>query len=178
MEREYIEASEDLREDERRTMRRNNRRLRRLLAGAAAALVVALGGGLLAVTQQRSAERSSRRADDERRSAEVAQLAGTATGLASSRIAVASLLAVEAHRREPNATTLGALGDVLRAQPAIRRSLRLPFLSPGATLTSVSPDGRTGIFVTDGEVVAVAIPEFRERQRLPVSDATWAAFAP
>jgi WD40 repeat protein len=147
-EREFVAASVELRDRERVQLRRTNRRLRRQLTAASIAAVLAIGATVAAVVQQRTANR-------QRHQAQLALLAATATDLATSRVDVAALLAVEANRLLHTPTSLGALETVLRTQPSIVRSLYPSFLADGATLVATSADSKVVAFATDHDLTFV-----------------------
>ena len=147
-EREFVAAGTELRDRERVQLQRTNRRLRRQLAVASVAAVLAIRATVVAVSQQRTANR-------QRHQAQLALLPSTATALASSRVDLASLLAVEGNRLQPSASSLGALETVLRTQPSVVRTLYPTFLRDGATLAATSADSRVAAFATSEEVSIV-----------------------
>jgi len=103
-------------EAERRTLEqreRQNVRLRRLLVVVGTTAVVALVFGGLALQQRQRASDQTRQAIDARTVAETRRLAADAPALAASNRRVALLIAAEAHRRDANSDTLGALQRVL-----------------------------------------------------------------
>jgi class 3 adenylate cyclase/WD40 repeat protein len=159
-EREFIAASTELRDRERVQLRRTNRRLRRQLAAASIAAVLAIGATVAAVAQQRTANR-------QRHQAQLALLASTATDLASARVDVGALLAVEANRLLHTATSLGALQTVLRTQPSIVRSLYPDFLAGGATLVATSADARVVAFAGNNSLTIVDTATQQPRATIP-----------
>ncbi len=119
VEAEFLEASVALAESERTALEararrdaRQNRRLRGALIGVALLAVASLIAGLVAV-QQRD------RAEDERRAAELASLVNNSVALRGPRPELAALLAVEAHRLDPSASTESALLGLFTAAPGM-----------------------------------------------------------
>ncbi|WP_239336174.1 caspase family protein [Frankia sp. CiP3] len=103
---EFLEASIRVEQAEQAWERRRVRRLRQILAGLLLALcLMALAAGL-AFQQRSSARRSSQ-------AATVRQLQAAAISATSTEPRSALLLAVEAYRRDPSATSRAALLDVL-----------------------------------------------------------------
>jgi DNA-binding SARP family transcriptional activator len=134
LDREFVIASRDRADVDRRIEQQRIRRLRRLVVATAATLVVALVAGVIAVVQQRRADDEARAAEDaaveaerQRRVAEdqaeaadaalaeaqLAALVATSTAISADRPDVGLLLALEARRRSPGAATDRALLDAL-----------------------------------------------------------------
>jgi DNA-binding SARP family transcriptional activator/WD40 repeat protein len=117
---------------------RQNRRLRVAVAGIAVGLVFALVAGTLAVQRSREATRTAT-------DAQVDQLVAQSVALRSTRRDLAALLAVEAHRIRPDASTRSALLSTFTGAPG--------FVGYRASLTDAGPvplmsghvlsDGRT-----------------------------------
>ncbi len=139
-ERAFLDASRQLRNDERTRLQRSNRRLRGSLMLVAMALALALVAGAIAVVQQNRATANaeeagrqrdqaaveSQRAEGAARAAEAARAASDVRRLvAESKVAqsknfsLSMLLAVEAHRQEESPATLGALQSALVANPRV-----------------------------------------------------------
>ncbi len=121
-ERDFLDASRALRdaelmqEAERNAQReRQNRRLRRSLVGLGVVAVLALVATAVALQQRGSASDRADEAAAARAAAETRRLVSDAAQLAPTNRQVALLLAAEAHHRQPDAASLGALKDVLAA---------------------------------------------------------------
>lgn len=121
-EREFLDASRDLREAEAATREeqaaqreRQHRRLRRSFALLALVAVTALIATAVALRERSSARDQADAAALARAAAETRRLVSDAVQLAPTNRRVALLLAAEAHRRQPDATSLGALKDALVA---------------------------------------------------------------
>ena len=170
-EREFVAAGTELRDRERVQLQRTNRRLRRQLAAASIAAVLAIGATVVAVAQQRTANR-------QRHQAQLALLPSTATALAGSRVDVAALLAVEANRLQPSASSLGALETVLRTQPSVVRTLYPTFLQNGATLVATSANTPTAAFATSEEVSIVDGDSLRVLTTIATGESKAVALSP
>jgi DNA-binding SARP family transcriptional activator/WD40 repeat protein len=151
LERGFLDASaaramaeEDADRRRMRQQARQNRRLRVAVVAVAAMLVAALIAGAEAVRQRGQSARTAEIAQVDRLVAESAALRATHRDLAA-------LLAVEAHRRLPSATTAGALFGTVTAAPGFLgyRPLGSVPLGSGAVL----PDGRTLLAVGPDAVV-------------------------
>ena len=162
-ERAFLAASTARRDAEQHAARRRIRRLRAALVGVAVLLVVALVAGLLAVRsdqeareQRDTARAAQQEAQDQRDTARTAQedarldaLISRSLALRSTNRAVAALLAVEAHRRRPDAESWSALLSTFTAAPGFAGYQYLPAeqfvtgaLIPGTSSAVVALDGR------------------------------------
>jgi DNA-binding SARP family transcriptional activator/WD40 repeat protein len=124
LEREFLTASVDRTESERRALqeragrdRRLNRRLRGLLAAAVALLLAAVLTGVLAVQGGRDAARGRDQAEAAEARARHEALVDSSLGLRSSNRGAAALLAVEAYRQRPDALAMSALLGSLTESP-------------------------------------------------------------
>ncbi len=171
IERDFIDASVELRDREQQRLRRTNRRLRRQLTAASLAAVLALVATVIAVTQQRTTSR-------QRQDAVLALLSSTAADLATSQVGVASLLAVEAERLRPGAGSLGALEATLRTQPAVLRTIYPDFLKAGGELVATSADSGVVAFLTGDQLTIVGTADLQVRVQVPVHDVTDVALSP
>jgi len=127
-----------------------NRRLRPGVAGVAVVLVLALAAGAVAVEQGRDAARVA--AD-----ARVDRLVAESTALRATRRDLAALLAVEAHRLRPDATTAAALFGIFTGAPGFLENRTATSSAGPRPMTSghVLPDGRTLLTTgTDAQVRA------------------------
>jgi DNA-binding SARP family transcriptional activator/WD40 repeat protein len=141
-----------------RAQARQNRRLRVALVGTVLGLVVALVAGLVAVQQSRDQARTAR-------AALVDELVAQSVALRSTQRDLAALLAVEAYRLSPQASTRGALFGVFTATPGFEGYLRTPVpASSGALLA----DGRTLLAAgVDGVVRVVDLRRGPTGERFP-----------
>lgn len=124
--------------------RRTKRILRTTVATLSALLVAVLAATVFAVLQRNEARTQSRIAI-------ARQLAATATSLTGSRMDLAQLFAVEAHRMHDDHQTRAALFQAVTASPALIRYL--PAGGPVAVLSS-SADGKVVVAgTTTGRVL-------------------------
>jgi DNA-binding SARP family transcriptional activator/WD40 repeat protein len=140
-----------------------NRRLRVAVAGIAVGLVFALAAGTLAVQRSRDATRIAADAQDE-------QLVAQSIALRSTQRDLAALLAVEAHRIRPDASTRSALLGTYTGAPgfvdyrtAVTTSGTVPLtsghvLADGRTLLATGVDSVVRAFDLDSGDVAVDFP--------------------
>jgi DNA-binding SARP family transcriptional activator/WD40 repeat protein len=142
VEADFLDASEALARAEQSAEReraqaqaRQNRRLRVALTGTALGLVLALLAGIVAVQQSRDQARTAR-------AALVGELVAQSVAHRSTQRDLATLLALEAHRMQPGASTRGALFGALTAAPG--------FLG----LRSTGRPGGTGTPLTSGRVLS------------------------
>lgn len=133
LERQFVRASVNLAQEVRERENRARVRSRRGFAATAVALVIALIAGSVALAQRHQAETQARAAD-------VSRLVALAQGLSGTKRDLAMLLALEAARRDPGATTTGALQAALYGDPSFLRYLRTG--SDLAGNIEFSPDGR------------------------------------
>lgn len=119
--------------------RQANRRLRSLLSGALALLLFA---GVAFVF----AARQTSKADTERRRADARRLAAVAAGVLDDRLDLAALLSVEAHRRQNDLETQGALFTTLTDQPGLRSYIHV---SDAIVDVAISPSGRWAAVPSD-----------------------------
>ena len=105
------------------SQQRTNRRLRVLLIGTAVMLVIALLTSLIAVAQRGRADQQARRARATSVSAEVDRAVAEVPPLLERDRSLALLLAVEAHRIRPDASTRSALFTGLLAEPRLQATL-------------------------------------------------------
>ncbi len=132
-------ASQVLRE------RRANRRLRMLLSSAVVLLVVAVGAGSFAVRQRN-------RAGADRRTADARRLAAVAADVRADRLDLAVLLSKEAHSRQDDLDTRGALFAALNDQPGLLRYL---YLNDSIIDIAVDSTGRTAAFAGDDQSLEI-----------------------
>jgi WD40 repeat protein/transcriptional regulator with XRE-family HTH domain len=160
LEREFLDASVQHRQDEERTVRHRARRLRSLVA-ALAALSLAAGAFAVAAYQQKNA------ATYERDVAISRQVATDVNQLRSTDIALAMQLSLAAYRISPTAEALSSLLDVTAAQAATRMlgpvsaGLQSVALNPDASLLAVgSSDGSVQLWDVrrPGHPVTVGTP--------------------
>ncbi|HEX6935583.1 MAG TPA: BTAD domain-containing putative transcriptional regulator, partial [Actinomycetes bacterium] len=165
VEADFLDASAALAQAEEQTVReraraqaRQNRRLRVALAGTALGLVLALVAGVVAVEQSRDQARTAR-------AALVDELVAQSVALRSTQRDLAALLAVEAYRLSPRASTRGALFGVFTASPGFGGYVRTPVpSSSGAALA----DGRTLLAAgVDGVVRVVDLGRGPTGDRFP-----------
>ena len=123
-----------------RAQARQNKRLRRSLAGVAVLLVAAMAAGVLAYQQRQTAR-------GEEREAALTALTSNAAALRTNRRDLAALLAVEAHRLAPSATTESALFGTFTASPGVVRSVPTDFV--------INQQGTDATFVGGTDTVAV-----------------------
>ncbi|HEY5881976.1 MAG TPA: WD40 repeat domain-containing protein, partial [Nakamurella sp.] len=116
LEREFIESSRDVSEQEARRGRRTNRRLRSLLTAVAVFLVAALVGGTFAVIQRADAQQATAAARDAG-TAQFAQRLG-AQALVEEDLDLSLLLARQAVAISDTPQTRGSLLAVLTRAPA------------------------------------------------------------
>jgi class 3 adenylate cyclase/tRNA A-37 threonylcarbamoyl transferase component Bud32/WD40 repeat protein len=173
-ERDFIDASQLLRDREHTEARRRTRRLRILAAITSVFAAIAVAVGIIAVAQRDNARQARTEADVAAREAEDALLTARARDLADDELDLALLLAVEAQRRSGDADALDALAHVLRAQPAIER-----FTPLGATAgLDVGADGRRGAILDGERVTRFALPDLSMESPVTVSGATGLAMSP
>jgi WD40 repeat protein/DNA-binding SARP family transcriptional activator len=113
--RETLRAAEGT-----RRQRRANRRLRALLAATGVLLIVSLIGGATAVRQADRADSQAAIADQRAVEANASRLAAQSTQLQAGQLPLAQLLAVEAHRLDPNPSTHSALLHAVHGIPGLR----------------------------------------------------------
>jgi DNA-binding SARP family transcriptional activator/WD40 repeat protein len=121
---------------------RTDRRLRLTLAGTALGLVLALVAGTIALERGRDASRTAR-------NALVDKLAAQSVALRATQRDLAALLAVEAYRLRPDASTRSALLGVFTARPGF-----LGYLPVGSRGTAGVPLG-SGHLLADGSLLGV-----------------------
>ncbi len=161
LERRFLDESRDRRDRDDATRLRGERRLRRLLTVVSGLAVVALLSGGLAFLQASRASSEASSAQLSREQAETRRLALEAPRLVDSDRSVALLLAVEAWRREPGPTSLGALQQVLTSTGGF---LGLEPLTAPTTSRTVGPGGEmaaagaTDIRITNRDGVAATVP--------------------
>jgi DNA-binding SARP family transcriptional activator/WD40 repeat protein len=135
-------AGERRAEDDRsRAQARQRRRLLRAVAGVVALLVALAAVGVIAYRQRLANRR-------EQRAAAVASLAARSEALGSLERDVAALLAIEAYRMAPTATSESALFGLFTAAPRLPRIVHtgLAFTTPTTT----------GAYVPDSETLALS----------------------
>ena len=130
---------------------RQNRRLRRLVVGIAMLLVATLVGGALAYQQRQTAQAQRSAALREERESALTALTSNAAALRTNRRDLAALLAIEAYRLAPSATTESALFGMFTASPSAQRSVPVGL--------GVDRQVSRPVFVGDTDTVAV-IDEF------------------
>ncbi len=170
LEHDFLEAGARLRTNEQASLQRTNRRLRRQLVGALLALAVAAAATVAAIALQRSANAARTVADRQRRQAQIALVASTARDVGRSSVDVAALLAVEAHRLQPDGDTLGALETVLRTQPSVARVIYPAYLTSTSVLMSTSADGSKALIADGNRLVVVDTTSLNPVQTLTVED--------
>ena len=146
-ETEFLDASTASQErarivliEEAHRQRRQNRVLRSGLAAVLVLLLIAAGAGAVALSQRKQAEA-------QRRDAAVTALASEAVSLRTSRRDLAALLAVQAHRLRPDATSEAALFGTFTASPGVDR-----IVHTGMKLGLTGTDAE---FLPDGQTVAI-----------------------
>ncbi|MGZ4615387.1 MAG: WD40 repeat domain-containing protein, partial [Actinomycetes bacterium] len=146
----FLDAAAGQARAERSAHQRQNRRLRAALIGTALGLVLAVLAGSLAVQRSRDEGRTAR-------AAQVDRLVAQSIALRSTRRDLAALLAREAYRMHPDATTRGALLGVFTATPGFlgyRPTSGSALLTAGA----IMPDGKTLLASgTDGVIRAITL---------------------
>lgn len=140
---EAADADRRAREDR---ARRQNRRLRGLRVAAVLLLTLAIGAAAVGLV-------SRNRADDARADAEIERLVAQSAAEIPTEPDLAILLALEANRRRDDPTTQTALHRAVAADPRVDSIHPDPF--GGATITTLSEDGSTGVTAStaDGAVV-------------------------
>ena len=148
LEHEFVTVSADHAAATERHDRLARHRLQRLLLVTAVLLVLALIGAALAFTQTHSADRQRAAADEARSSAQVEALANRSTALRGTQRDVAALLAVEAHRLQPDDNSNGALLSALTQSPGFLGYTRVPdaILNTSGTVLA---GGTTAMILTD-----------------------------
>ncbi|WP_331732147.1 hypothetical protein [Streptomyces sp. NBC_00989] len=138
LERAFLTASLQARDDEQRDLARTNRRLRSLTAALAALLVMAVVAAGLAFTLQHRAVTAQDRAVTAQHTALSRQLAAQSAALLDTNPDLAALLAVQAYRTKPTTEAVSSLYTAA-ALPLRHR------LAVGSQVLTVafSPDGRT-----------------------------------
>ncbi|MEU5973906.1 hypothetical protein [Streptomyces sp. NPDC047315] len=143
VERDFLAASVTAEEDEDRARARTTSRLRRSTAALAALLVLALVAGVIAWRQSHTSDEQRDRAVTAQRTALSRQLAAQSEEQLVGNPALASLLALHAHRTAP---TREARASLLRAADIpLRNTRRIPGSS--VERASFSPDLRTVAYV-------------------------------
>jgi DNA-binding SARP family transcriptional activator/WD40 repeat protein len=148
------QAEQAAREQQARQRIRQNRRLRAALVGTALGLVLAVLAGSVAVQRSRDEARTAG-------SAQVERLVAQSIALRATRRDLAALLALEAYRLRPDASTRGALLGVFTASPGFlgyRATGRAGDTENQVPLTAghLLRDGRTLLASgTDGVVRAI-----------------------
>lgn len=122
-----------------REHRRTMRIARAAVAALAALALVAVSAALVAVAQRDEARSQARLATSR-------QLAATSRTLLPSRLDLARLLAVEAHRLDRNVETRAALLDSLTSSPSLSR-----FLAAGRPVTALGTATGSGTIVAGGQ---------------------------
>lgn len=176
-EREFIAASEGRARSERAELERRakmhetqNRRLRIALVGIAVALLVAVAAAALATVQRG-------RAREQERANALSALTSESTALRASRRDVAALLAIEAYRLGPDASTESALFGTFTSSPNVLRTVPtdMEFADSVRTDAAYLRGGRA-VAVIDGlgRVVAIDLEsgEHRELARLGTEPGT------
>jgi DNA-binding SARP family transcriptional activator/outer membrane protein assembly factor BamB len=148
-EREFLAASTARRDAEQHESRRHIRRLRAALTCVGLLLVVSLLAGLLAVLSDRHARDQRDTALAAQQDAQLQALLSQSLALRSTNRALAALLAVEAHRRRPDARSWSALLATFTATPGFLGYTHVPAerfvtgaLVPQAPYAAVALDGR------------------------------------
>ena len=113
LEREFLDASVELDQQEVRRTRHVARRLRELAVGLSILLVVALAAGTLALVQRHNADHQATVADATARRAQASRLAILAKTLGTGQNDLALLLGLEAHALDPSVETEGGLESAL-----------------------------------------------------------------
>jgi DNA-binding SARP family transcriptional activator/WD40 repeat protein len=169
-EQAFLAASSARRDAAQLVTRRRLRRLRAALVGVGLLLIAALVASALAVRSNRearnqrdSARDAEQRAQDERETARLDTLISLSQALRPSNRGVAALLAVEAHRRRPDASAWSALLGTFTANPGFSGYQFVPAerfvtgaLVPETSSAVVALDGRDLMLLDlpSGELVA------------------------
>ncbi len=149
LEQSFVVASRELENAESAQRERQHRRLRRRLTAIAVLLVVALTAGVLAKIQASSASAARDRAESAARQSNLRALLADASRLRASDRALASLLAVEAHRISPSADTASALFSLFTESPGF---VGYHWLDLGSKIEAaqIMPDGSLVHATADG----------------------------
>ena len=107
---------------------------------------------------------------------QVALLGAQARELVDDQLDLASLLAVEAHRRSDGADAVDALADVLRAQPPIDRFI--PFATVDLDGMEVGADGRRGAGLDGDQLVRFTLPDMTIEPAITIPGARSLAMSP
>jgi DNA-binding SARP family transcriptional activator/WD40 repeat protein/tRNA A-37 threonylcarbamoyl transferase component Bud32 len=142
VERDFVAASRTAAWAARERDQRARRRLLRGFVATAVALALALIAGAVAFVQRRNA-------DTQAEAANVARLVSLSQSLTGSKRDVAMLLAVEAARRDPGASTTGALEAALYADRSFLGYLRTG--QDAVAAIEFGPDGRS-LYATPGDL--------------------------
>ncbi len=134
-EREFLDASRALREEEHERDRKTSRRLRQMLTGVSVLAICAVIAGLVAWGQARRANDETQAAIEAEADAEIRRLIAEAPRLIETNRQVALLLAAEAHRLDPSPATLGALQQVLIRTQGFRGYVGVGSATLGVTMT-------------------------------------------
>ncbi|HEX2370894.1 MAG TPA: BTAD domain-containing putative transcriptional regulator, partial [Acidimicrobiia bacterium] len=152
--REALRAAETV-----HRQRRANRRLRATLAAAGVLLVATVTGAAVATRQADRADRQAGLADQRNIEADASRLAAQSTQLQDGQLPLAQLLAVEAHRLNPNPNTHSALLHAVHGIPALRGYIIGPRPHFGLALdadgTTAYTSSGSGTSIGDANGVAV-----------------------
>jgi outer membrane protein assembly factor BamB len=149
LERSYLTASTARRDAEYQETRRRIRRLRVAVGGVGLLLALSMVAGLLAVRGDRNARRQRDAARAAQADAQLQALVSESLASRSTNRALAALLAVEAHRRRPDARSWSALLATFTGSPGFVGYQHVPAerfvagaLVPHTSLAVAALDGR------------------------------------
>ncbi|HEX5997296.1 MAG TPA: BTAD domain-containing putative transcriptional regulator, partial [Jiangellales bacterium] len=153
LERAFLAASSARRHEEQHETRRRIRRLRAAVGGVGLLLVLALVAGLLAVQGDRNASRQRDAARAAQQDAQLQALVSQSLASRSSNRALAALLAVEAHRRRPDARSWSALLATFTGSPGFVGYQHVP--AEHSVTGTLVPHTSSAVAALDGRQLAL-----------------------